>query len=289
MGDGWETGDGPARRRRPDPATCAQVPELGGRHRWGARHGGPRRVHLLRYGGLGHPQEGTSAEPPELAGERHHARGPSALSRDGSRQVGGAGEVPVLTLAPAPVRPPQRWVTSRQMCFEGGFQGRCNKLVDGCYSFWQAGLLPLLHRALHARGESAVGGGGGDVPAFSAPKTASRKGGRCFHEGTKHRVTRASSTSVLRGGRLVLSHGLFGSEARLSAGPGPWWFPGMCGKAPGGVCGSLPLWDPLAPAISPASPSRRHGAQHGTLDVSPVGVAGIHPPVLPVPGWGAAR
>ncbi|XP_004837460.1 protein farnesyltransferase subunit beta isoform X3 [Heterocephalus glaber] len=43
------------------------------------------------------------------------------------------------------------WVTSRQMRFEGGFQGRCNKLVDGCYSFWQAGLLTLLHRALHAQ------------------------------------------------------------------------------------------------------------------------------------------
>lgn len=42
------------------------------------------------------------------------------------------------------------------MRFEGGFQGRCNKLVDGCYSFWQAGLLPLLHRALHAQGESTL-------------------------------------------------------------------------------------------------------------------------------------
>ncbi|XP_017589235.1 PREDICTED: protein farnesyltransferase subunit beta [Corvus brachyrhynchos] len=48
------------------------------------------------------------------------------------------------------------WVTGRQMRFEGGFQGRCNKLVDGCYSFWQAGLLPLLHRALHARGDPAL-------------------------------------------------------------------------------------------------------------------------------------
>uniref|UniRef100_A0AAR2K9I2 Protein farnesyltransferase subunit beta n=1 Tax=Pygocentrus nattereri TaxID=42514 RepID=A0AAR2K9I2_PYGNA len=46
-----------------------------------------------------------------------------------------------------------RWVTSRQMRFEGGFQGRCNKLVDGCYSFWQAGLLPLLHRALFKDGD----------------------------------------------------------------------------------------------------------------------------------------
>ncbi|XP_020380925.1 protein farnesyltransferase subunit beta [Rhincodon typus] len=49
-----------------------------------------------------------------------------------------------------------RWVTSRQMRFEGGFQGRCNKLVDGCYSFWQAGLLPLLHRALHAHGNNSL-------------------------------------------------------------------------------------------------------------------------------------
>ncbi|XP_069773492.1 protein farnesyltransferase subunit beta isoform X2 [Narcine bancroftii] len=49
-----------------------------------------------------------------------------------------------------------RWVTSRQMRFEGGFQGRCNKLVDGCYSFWQAGLLPLLHRALHIEGKNTL-------------------------------------------------------------------------------------------------------------------------------------
>eukprot|EP00730_Choanoeca_flexa_P006897 TRINITY_DN12245_c12_g1_i7.p1 TRINITY_DN12245_c12_g1~~TRINITY_DN12245_c12_g1_i7.p1 ORF type:complete len:123 (+),score=10.55 TRINITY_DN12245_c12_g1_i7:165-533(+) len=28
------------------------------------------------------------------------------------------------------------WAVHRQMQFEGGFQGRTNKLVDGCYSFW---------------------------------------------------------------------------------------------------------------------------------------------------------
>jgi protein farnesyltransferase subunit beta len=31
------------------------------------------------------------------------------------------------------------------MTFEGGFQGRTNKLVDGCYSFWVGALLPLIH------------------------------------------------------------------------------------------------------------------------------------------------
>ncbi|XP_057372129.1 protein farnesyltransferase subunit beta-like [Daphnia carinata] len=38
-----------------------------------------------------------------------------------------------------------RWACNRQMKFEGGFQGRTNKLVDGCYSFWQGALFPLMH------------------------------------------------------------------------------------------------------------------------------------------------
>ena len=32
----------------------------------------------------------------------------------------------------------------RQMAVEGGFQGRTNKLVDTCYSYWQGALLPVL-------------------------------------------------------------------------------------------------------------------------------------------------
>lgn len=36
------------------------------------------------------------------------------------------------------------WAVHRQGAFEGGFNGRTNKLVDGCYSFWQGGLFPLL-------------------------------------------------------------------------------------------------------------------------------------------------
>jgi protein farnesyltransferase subunit beta len=36
------------------------------------------------------------------------------------------------------------WATHMQGGPEGGFRGRTNKLVDGCYSFWQGALLPLL-------------------------------------------------------------------------------------------------------------------------------------------------
>jgi Prenyltransferase and squalene oxidase repeat len=34
------------------------------------------------------------------------------------------------------------WLCHRQMRLEGGFQGRTNKLVDGCYSFWQVSQYP---------------------------------------------------------------------------------------------------------------------------------------------------
>uniref|UniRef100_A0A9I9E4A9 Prenyltransferase alpha-alpha toroid domain-containing protein n=1 Tax=Cucumis melo TaxID=3656 RepID=A0A9I9E4A9_CUCME len=36
------------------------------------------------------------------------------------------------------------WVVFRQVGLECGFQGRTNKLVDGCYSFRQGGICSLL-------------------------------------------------------------------------------------------------------------------------------------------------
>jgi protein farnesyltransferase subunit beta len=35
------------------------------------------------------------------------------------------------------------WLARRQMGYEGGFSGRSNKLVDGCYSFWQGGAMAI--------------------------------------------------------------------------------------------------------------------------------------------------
>lgn len=40
------------------------------------------------------------------------------------------------------------WAVHRQMADEGGFQGRTNKLVDGCYSFWMGALFPILESVL---------------------------------------------------------------------------------------------------------------------------------------------
>ena len=36
------------------------------------------------------------------------------------------------------------WLVRRQLGYEGGFCGRTNKLVDGCYSFWQGGAMAVL-------------------------------------------------------------------------------------------------------------------------------------------------
>ena len=44
-----------------------------------------------------------------------------------------------------------RWLCNSQMRLEGGFQGRKNKLVDGCYSFWQGGTPAILKSCLSTK------------------------------------------------------------------------------------------------------------------------------------------
>ncbi|TLD14434.1 uncharacterized protein PgNI_04205 [Pyricularia grisea] len=41
------------------------------------------------------------------------------------------------------------WLSSRQYAPEGGFSGRTNKLVDGCYSHWVGGCWPLIEACLN--------------------------------------------------------------------------------------------------------------------------------------------
>ncbi|KRZ20430.1 Protein farnesyltransferase subunit beta, partial [Trichinella pseudospiralis] len=48
----------------------------------------------------------------------------------------------------------KKWLASRQMQFEGGFNGRTNKLVDGCYSFWQAASFQIVNQFEKATGSS---------------------------------------------------------------------------------------------------------------------------------------
>jgi len=70
-----------------------------------------------------------------------------------------------------------RWVMQRQMRVEGGFQGRSNKLVDGCYSFWQGGLHPLIDRCFLNPDKYTPGN-----TQISENQFGSGKGGWCFDQ-----------------------------------------------------------------------------------------------------------
>ncbi|KAJ6171393.1 hypothetical protein N7470_000460, partial [Penicillium chermesinum] len=43
------------------------------------------------------------------------------------------------------------WLSARQYAPEGGFSGRTNKLVDGCYSHWVGGCWPIIQSALDGK------------------------------------------------------------------------------------------------------------------------------------------
>ncbi|KAL6074687.1 Protein farnesyltransferase subunit beta [Balamuthia mandrillaris] len=69
-----------------------------------------------------------------------------------------------------------QWVIERQMRLEGGFQGRTNKLVDSCYSFWQAAIFPQVEAAL----------GVGDVQQrISSSSSSSGQTDKQIEEGSK--------------------------------------------------------------------------------------------------------
>ena len=43
------------------------------------------------------------------------------------------------------------------MNYSGGFQGRTNKIVDGCYSYWVGGLFPIFDLILRKQGKEISG------------------------------------------------------------------------------------------------------------------------------------
>lgn len=62
------------------------------------------------------------------------------------------------------------WLSARQNAPEGGFSGRTNKLVDGCYSHWVGGCWPLLQSALDGKPQS------GGTPSHTVGSLFSREG-----------------------------------------------------------------------------------------------------------------
>lgn len=52
------------------------------------------------------------------------------------------------------INPLIAWLSARQYAPEGGFSGRTNKLVDGCYSHWVGGCWPLIEACLDGKSTS---------------------------------------------------------------------------------------------------------------------------------------
>ena len=63
----------------------------------------------------------------------------------------------------------RRWLVARQLGMEGGFQGRTNKLVDGCYSFWQGAIPVILQKYGGAAGAPSGGAAGAEAGGGAAP------------------------------------------------------------------------------------------------------------------------
>uniref|UniRef100_A0A2P2LJJ6 Uncharacterized protein MANES_17G121600 n=1 Tax=Rhizophora mucronata TaxID=61149 RepID=A0A2P2LJJ6_RHIMU len=78
------------------------------------------------------------------------------------------------------------WVVFRQGV-ECGFQGRTNKLVDGCYSFWQGGVFALLQKLHTVCGETqALSDSEGDSATDSASEGEVPGDNLCEEDQTCH-------------------------------------------------------------------------------------------------------
>ena len=66
-----------------------------------------------------------------------------------------------------------RWFAARQLPYEGGFQGRTQKLVDSCYSFWQAAVPSMVVATCLGAGAAGAEAAGG--AADSAAEWYNRK------------------------------------------------------------------------------------------------------------------
>ncbi|CAM8976567.1 unnamed protein product [Rhodiola kirilowii] len=88
------------------------------------------------------------------------------------------------------------WLVFRQG-IESGFQGRTNKLVDGCYSFWQGGTFPLLERlgsvlkeqlGLGSDEHTSISTGGADSSELSEDEPC--------HEGSRNDSSNISLSNI---------------------------------------------------------------------------------------------
>ncbi|KAM0331543.1 hypothetical protein ACHAQA_003221 [Verticillium albo-atrum] len=90
------------------------------------------------------------------------------------------------------------WLSSRQYAPEGGFSGRTNKLVDGCYSHWVGGCWPLLDAALN--GASELNDDDNDIDLPAGQRSAARESEWFSREGLIRYILCCAQDQSKRGG-----------------------------------------------------------------------------------------
>lgn len=125
-----------------------------GRHLRSTTKRGPRGICVLCTSMLVYPW------PPQRDDSKV-SRSPSIGPTTTNIRVSRYLDVPIL----------MSWLSARQYAPEGGFAGRTNKLVDGCYSHWVGGCWPLLEAATNRPNSNE-----GLVKSFSTGGLFSREG-----------------------------------------------------------------------------------------------------------------
>ncbi|KAK3183554.1 hypothetical protein Dsin_030840 [Dipteronia sinensis] len=100
------------------------------------------------------------------------------------------------------------WVVFRQG-MEGGFQGRTNKLVDGCYSFWQGGIFALLQRFHTIIGESMTLLDAGQANCADSPQATGESDESDISDGEESldRTSSGDEACVIQQGARIISKG----------------------------------------------------------------------------------
>ncbi|RFU79468.1 farnesyltransferase subunit beta [Trichoderma arundinaceum] len=78
------------------------------------------------------------------------------------------------------------WLSSRQYAPEGGFSGRTNKLVDGCYSHWVGGCWPLIEASLSGPEGPTAGPAGRPLEATDADDSLFSRNGLIRYSDAYH-------------------------------------------------------------------------------------------------------
>lgn len=83
-----------------------------------------------------------------------------------------------------------------QGSIEGGFMGRTNKLVDGCYTYWQGALFPLLESLYGLRLQPAAAASAAKPPAAAGSSATATRSAAASERGSVQQQRQQQTAGV---------------------------------------------------------------------------------------------